>query len=220
MDKIKIRKFVLDKTTKYKVPCIITLSGLPGSGKTTCAKVLSKNLKIFIVSNDFIRILCGNSRENLDKISKKRLNRKVLLLNIRRLLKLFYNRVSVVLDSDANDISKFKKIELLTKIFKYQIIKIKINSNDDKENISRIKNRKNDNNILDSEIIGDNIKPYSFDKQTYYRVKLRKPQLLEDNFFDYILDNNGNLDDYLNNLDKLVEDIQKKLVINRSKVNE
>lgn len=39
------KKYVINKTAKYKTPCLIILSGLPGSGKTVCAKVLSKNLK-------------------------------------------------------------------------------------------------------------------------------------------------------------------------------
>jgi len=130
MSSIK-KKLVLDRTIKYKTPCIITLSGLPGSGKTTCAKVLSRNLKIFIVCNDFVRGYFNCSSQELDEKSRKKVDRKVFLFNIKRLIELFLNRVSIVLDSDINNLAKFKKVELLAKIFRYQIINIKINSIDD-----------------------------------------------------------------------------------------
>ncbi|MBR6690512.1 MAG: AAA family ATPase [Bacilli bacterium] len=206
------KKYIINKTAKYKIPCLITLSGLPGSGKTVCAKVLSKNLKVFIVSNDFIRSSCINDNQKIiDEKTREIQNKKVLLMNAKRLLQLFSNRVSVVLDSDSNDIEKFKKIELLTKFFRYQIIKIKINSVSDSVNLSRIKKRKDeDTRILDSGIIGDKISSFCHSEQTYYDIKSRKPQLLDDNFFDYVLNNDGDLDKYINEINNISEEIISK----------
>lgn len=108
-------------------------------------------------------------------------------------------------------IKKFKKIELLTKIFNYQIIKIKINSVSDSVNLSRIKRRKDeDTRILDSGIIGDKISSFYHSEQTYYDIKSRKPQLLDDNFFDYVLDNDGDLEKYINEINNISEEIISK----------
>ena len=211
MNNTKLNKFVLDKTVKYKIPCVITLSGLPGSGKTTCAKVLSKNLKVFIISNDFIRHKYMDKEKEIDDKERKKVERKILLLNFKRILNLYFNKSSFVLDKDANSIDKFKMFELLNKLFKYQMIKIKINSTDDSKNLDRIKNRLNNNISLNEGVIGDNIDyKHCYSPKTYYEIKSRKPQLLEDDFFDYVITNDGDFETYLSNLEEICEDILVK----------
>jgi len=211
MNNTKVNKFVLDKTVKYKIPCVITLSGLPGSGKTTCAKVLSKNLKVFIISNDFIRHKYMDKEKEIDDKERKKIERKILLLNFKRILNLYFNKSSFVLDKDANSIDKFKMFELLNKLFKYQMIKIKINSTDDSKNLDRIKNRLNNNISLNEGVIGDNIDyKHCYSLKTYYEIKSRKPQLLEDDFFDYVITNDGDFETYLSNLEEICEDILVK----------
>jgi adenylate kinase family enzyme len=211
MNNTKVNKFVLDKTVKYKIPCVITLSGLPGSGKTTCAKVLSKNLKVFIISNDFIRHKYMDKEKEIDDKERKKVEIKILLLKFKRILNLYFNKSSFVLDKDANSIDKFKMFELLNKLFKYQMIKIKINSTDDSKNLDRIKNRLNNNISLNEGVIGDNIDyKHCYSPKTYYEIKSRKPQLLEDDFFDYVITNDGDFETYLSNLEEICEDILVK----------
>ena len=45
----------IKKTTSYDKPFIVTFSGLPECGKTEIARELSKDLKIYLLSNDYVR---------------------------------------------------------------------------------------------------------------------------------------------------------------------
>ena len=74
-----LKEMNFDNVKKYKKPCLITLSGLPGSGKTYVAKELSKNLGIFVLSNDYVRnyfykyesgMSFEQIQKNVDKINK------------------------------------------------------------------------------------------------------------------------------------------------------
>ena len=48
-DFIKEMNAEISKVIKYKNPCVIALSGYPGSGKTEIARTLSKELGIFLL---------------------------------------------------------------------------------------------------------------------------------------------------------------------------
>lgn len=217
MNKIKITfykhildKMDFDKVKLYKKPCVIVISGMPGSGKSTLSRELSKQLEIYLLSQDYIRsYYCINiekysedKRLYIDSLAKK--------CNIQRLIKLLYNRIPFVLDTDINTKKIYDQLKLICMIFRYKLIKIKINSKDE-DNIQRILNRTTGFNCVYENIIGDNVNySTSYTQEDYYDIKKRKVPKLDNVLFDYILDNYGSNIEFLNNIDDIIQDIKIK----------
>lgn len=178
----------IKKVTKYNKPFIITFSGLPECGKTTIARELSKDLGIFLLSNDYIRnYFYQFTREYNEKV-RKEIERKVKKINLYRLKKLLMSRTSFVYDRDFNTEEQYKRLDMIRKFARMNLVKIKVNSTDE-GNLERIKNRDMDYNKIYKGVIGDKVEYLSsFPEDEYYEIKSRKPQMLSDDFFDYVID--------------------------------
>lgn len=214
MDKNFIKDMNIQGIIKYKKPCMIIMSGPAGSGKTTIARNLSKKLKIFLLSTDYVRNYYYLKLQSKEEYSKK-IQYKVKVISYKRLLKLLLHRTSFVFDKDFNLGKDIIIQEKLSKLLGYKLIKIRIDSNDDNINIERIGNRVLDYENKDEEIIGDNVCYSSaYSTNVYYDIKKRKPRKVEDINFDYIISNNGSLEEYDLKIDETIQDIKlRKLVI-------
>lgn len=200
-----------DGVLQYNQPFIVSFSGLPGSGKTEMSRFLSRDLRIFLLSNDYVRnyyytILkqyCKNARINYEMATK--------IMNEQRLLILLANHIPFVFDSGINDISHYRSFENISRIFKYELIKIRINSNDE-DNITRISKRNFDLDEFDDTIIGDGY-AYSFpyDSDEYYRIKKRKSENLNGVNFDYTIDNYGTKEEFDEQAKSISSDISRRM---------
>lgn len=178
----------IKKVTKYNKPFIITFSGLPECGKTTIARELSKDLGIFLLSNDYIRNYFYQFTREYNEEVRKEIERKVKKINLYRLKKLLMSRTSFVYDRDFNTEEQYKRLDMIRKFARMNLVKIKVNSTDE-GNLERIKNRDMDYNKIYKGVIGDKVEYLSsFPEDEYYEIKSRKPQMLSDDFFDYVID--------------------------------
>ena len=178
----------IKKVTKYNKPFIITFSGLPECGKTTIARELSKDLGIFLLSNDYIRNYFYQFTREYNEEVRKEIERKVKKINLYRLKKLLMSRTSFVYDRDFNTEEQYKRLDMIRKFVRMNLVKIKVNSTDE-GNLERIKNRDMDYNKIYKGVIGDKVEYLSsFPEDEYYEIKSRKPQMLSDDFFDYVID--------------------------------
>lgn len=178
----------IKKVTKYNKPFIITFSGLPECGKTTIARELSKDLGIFLLSNDYIRNYFYQFTREYNEEVRKEIERKVKKINLYRLKKLLMSRTSFVYDRDFNTEEQYKRLDMIRKFARMNLVKIKVNSTDE-GNLERIKNRDMDYNKIYKGVIGDKVEYLSsFPEDEYYEIKSRKPQMLLDDFFDYVID--------------------------------
>lgn len=203
MKKNFVREMDIKKAIKYENPTIITLSGLPGSGKTTIARELSKRFGLFVLSNDYIRnYYFVKFADDLEK--KKKIPMLVARINKKRLARLLINRRSFIIDADLNTQERIEKYEKISNLFKYNVIKIKLESKNDEENIKRIESRIMDYNYVDNDVVGDNVHySSSYPKEVYYQIKESKPQMIEPVYFDFIIENNGDLEDLNNQIENM-----------------
>lgn len=198
------------KTVTYQTPPIITLSGLPGSGKTDLACILSSTLEIYLISNDHIRNYLGT---NFSFLTVNDLNNLTRIINTLRLLSLLNHHIPFIIDTDISSLRTIKMLEIIAKRFKYQLIKIRLESYHDYININRIKNRPIDHNKVVEGVIGDNtmLRTY-FDEEDYFTVKERKNLNIPLNLFDYIIFNNDNNPHHFNSqATNIIEDLKRRL---------
>ncbi len=208
--KESIRKIQLHNIEKYQVPCFITMTGQSGAGKTLLAQQLSRELKIFLLSNDYVRtyyLQCQKMK------NRRQIEREVLKINSERLMKLMINRASFVLDRDFNHQRELILSSKLAKICGYIPIHIKINSCDE-DNIRRIQSRKVNYQQKDFTIIGDNTAYSSpFSEEQYFEITKTKPRMIEDFPFDYVLNNEGTEEQFVEKASQIAKEIkQEKLV--------
>lgn len=181
----------ISKVIKYKKPCVIALSGYPGSGKTEIARTLSKDLGIFLLSNDYVRNYYYQFTTDYSEEKRLEIESKVSRINNFRLLMLLGTRTSFVYDRDFNLEHDFEKIERLSKVLRMKLIKVKVNSTDT-HNLEEIKRITMDYNEVYPDVIGDNVEyQSSFDEETYYQIKIRKPHSLPDDFYDFVINNDS-----------------------------
>lgn len=198
----------IQKAKRYKEPFIIMLTGLPGSGKTHLSQELSRQLKIYLLSTDYIRNYFYQSITEHTEDNQIYIEDKVKKIINDKLQILVDNNISFVLDKGLNNLDEYNK-----NIFsKYKKILIKIISEDDNKNIERIQKRKLDFNNKDDTIIGDNLAySSSYSAGTYYRIKENKKVDIPDTFYDIIIENNGSLDEYNIKIKGIIEKIKKQL---------
>ena len=212
-----VKNMKITDVAKFRRPMIITMSGLPGSGKTHFSRELSQQLKIYLLSNDYIRNYYYQNITEKGEEQRLRIEKQVQSINKRRLLKLLLTRTSFVYDRDFNSLQSFETISKYAKLMGYQLIKIRIKSNDC-DNISRISKREINYNKIIEGVIGDNIEySSSYDTETYYAIKHRKPQEINDEFFDYIINNDKTIEEFNEAESKIIEDIKIKAISKRNK---
>ena len=204
-----IKDMNLKDVRKYKKPQMVLLSGYPGTDKTYLAKKLSRKYKFFLLSTDYVRNYFYINKNEVKDESK--IPSKVEKINRLRLLKLLLRRKSFVLDKDVNTLEELGSYIKLSKLFSYDLTIIGLESTDEK-NTKRIEKRVMDYNIQDNSVIGDNVcYSSSYPSWCYYDIKDRKPRFIDDSDLDYKIKNNGSLEDFNMNIDKVLEDYDLKI---------
>lgn len=118
---------------------------------------------------------------------KKKIDQKVHVINRKRLRTLLLSRTSFVYDKDIHKKGELELFRLLSSIFHFYLITIRVQSEDAK-NVERILSRTMDYEKQIPGVIGDSVEYLSpFPESEYEQIKLRKPRLLEDWEFDYEL---------------------------------
>lgn len=181
------------KRARNENKTLVILCGVPGSGKTTTAKFLSQKLNLFVASSDYIRNYYKKSYNSEDA-----LNKKVASECKKRLATLLLSGTSFVIDMDFDNKSRIERYENIGELLGYNIIKIKLDSKSNEENIARISKRITDFNSVDPSIIGDNCE-YSnnLTEEFYYDKISKRTKFIDNEWFDFVIDNNRDIS-YLN----------------------
>ena len=204
----------ISKVIKYKEPCVIALSGYPGSGKTEIARTLSKDLEIFLLSNDYVRNYYYQFTTDYSEEKRLEIESKVSRINNFRLLMLLGTRTSFVYDRDFNSEHDFDKFERLSKVLRMKLIKVKVNSTD-AHNLDEIKRTVMNYDKIYSGVIGDNVEYQSFfDEEIYYQIKMRKPHSLPDDFYDFVI-NNDSSDHFEEQVKIMVKSLNQDYLVRR-----
>lgn len=201
----------LEKTHKYDNPHMIVFSGLPGSGKTRMSKKLSQKLEIFLLSNDYIR------NYYQQRISSKKLVEYIVkIVNLERMTQIIMTKNSFILDASISKQSKLKELEFFSQFIQYDLIKIRIHSNDNQQNIERVMTRKTNLTNIDKTIFGDNME-YSktYTEEEYWRILANKQIEIDDRYFDYCITNDGTLNEFDQKIESVITDIQNKRLIRK-----
>lgn len=204
-----VKEMDIKKVNKYKKPMMILMSGLPGSGKSSFARQTSNELGIYLISNDYVRNYYYQFLEDETEEVRQEIQSKVFNINNKRIAKLLLSRTSFILDADVNSFKMINKYKTITKLLNYKLVKIRLYSNDDQDNIKRISNKKQDFNYVYDGVIGDNVsysRPYP--EPTYYEIKARKPNNIPDIEYDYIIENKGTIEEFKSNTDKVLQKIK------------
>lgn len=210
-EKSFIGEMDLDSVKQYKEPFAVIMSGLPGSGKTHMARTMSKELKIFLLSNDLIRNYYYEKLRNYSEEIRKAVQRGTISQNNRREFILLMRKISFVMDRDFNDLKDIKITEGMCLFRNMQTYKILINSPNHEENLRRIANRHYDLDYVIPGVVGDNVAYGArYGEQGYYNAIKRKPRNIDGIKFDYVIDNIGSIEQFDVQIGEVVEDIKNK----------
>lgn len=203
MERDFVSEMNFENVNNYNKPFVITFISMPGSGKTDIARTLSQELKVFLLSNDYIRNYYYQLTKDYSEEKRLEIQDKVDNINKERLNKLISNKISFVYDKCFNNEDDYNKLyDILGD--NYNVIKIKINS-DDVDNIDRIKDTVMDYNKVYEGVIGDNVEYLSsYPEDVYYQIKERIPVLLKDFYADYLINDKNDEQLIIN---KIKEDI-------------
>lgn len=181
------------KRARNENKILVILCGVPGSGKTTTAKFLSQKFNLFVASSDYIRNYYKKSYNSEDS-----LNKKVASECKKRLATLLLSGTSFVIDMDFDNKSRIERYENIGELLGYNIIKIKLDSKSNEENIARISKRITNFNSVNPSIIGDNCE-YSnnISEEFYYDKISKRSKFIDNEWFDFVIDNNRDIS-YLN----------------------
>ena len=181
------------KRARNENKILVILCGVPGSGKTTTAKFLSQKFNLFVASSDYIRNYYKKSYNSEDS-----LNKKVASECKKRLATLLLSGISFVIDMDFDNKSRIERYENIGELLGYNIIKIKLDSKSNEENIARISKRITNFNSVNPSIIGDNCE-YSnnISEEFYYDKISKRSKFIDNEWFDFVIDNNRDIS-YLN----------------------
>ena len=181
------------KRARNENKILVILCGVPGSGKTTTAKFLSQKFNLFVASSDYIRNYYKKSYNSDDS-----LNKKVASECKKRLATLLLSGTSFVIDMDFDNKSRIERYENIGELLGYNIIKIKLDSKSNEENIARISKRITNFNSVNPSIIGDNCE-YSnnISEEFYYDKISKRSKFIDNEWFYFVIDNNRDIS-YLN----------------------
>ena len=99
---------------------------------------------------------------------------------------------------DFDNKSRIERYENIGELLGYNIIKIKLDSKSNEENIARISKRITNFNSVNPSIIGDNCE-YSnnISEEFYYDKISKRSKFIDNEWFDFVIDNNRDIS-YLN----------------------
>lgn len=189
----------------YSQPFMIMISGYSGSGKSHVARVLSKELSLYIVSGDNIRQRLYQD-ETYSHVFKdiQAITNEVCDKEIEKLLQ---NHISIVLDRSVSSMETREKL----KEYGMPFYHIEITS-DDEQNIERIIKRNDEDKSVVHEGYGDTGSYSGMDsREEYMEIKERKVYDIPSELFDYHIDGTVSLEEELEQAKKIAQDIASKL---------
>ncbi|MBO5477714.1 MAG: AAA family ATPase [Clostridia bacterium] len=188
---------------KYDTPFIVAMSGHCGSGKSHIAKILSKELKLYIVGGDSVRRKIRKEPTWLQEVTNiDALANEICYLEIEKLLK---ENVSIVVDKSTSSTKDLENLE------RYNVPVILINLISSHElNKKRITQRSN-TEIIDIPSYGD-IDSISgvVTEELYNQVLGRKIYNIPLDRFDYTIDARVSLKEELEEVEKIAKEIAQK----------
>lgn len=175
------------RVKEYIPPIAILITADAGAGKFELARKLSRELSIYLLSNDYIRNYYYQLAEDTSEKTRLDIQNKVSGVNNERLKFLISHRISFVYDHNVNNIDCYEEIHKKLHNNSFKKFKIRIHS-DDNYNIKMIHDRKMDYERKDESVIGDNVFYVSnFSEEVYWQIKQRKEITLDDSWFDYVI---------------------------------
>ena len=190
----EVKEVIKGNDLKVSTPFIIALSGLPGSGKTTTAETLSKRTNAYLLSSNYVRNnLYEQEKDKSSEKVRKKIQRKTAIIQFLRMIKLMIKKIPVIIDADMNTTKRYKFLKLISKIFAFKFLTIRIESPNLDTNYQRISKRTMDLRKVNSNIIGDNTAcSNNYSKEVFNQIIERKPQNIQNIPFDYTIKNDSN----------------------------
>lgn len=172
------------RVKEYIPPIAILITANRGAGKFELARKLSRELSIYLLSNDYVRNYYYQEVADADDST---LQKKVAEINDERLAFLISHRISFVYDHNIHNMDCYEEVHKKLHNNSFKVFKIRIHSNDN-YNIKAIRDRKMDYDKKDLSVIGDYVY-YSrgYSKDLYWKIKQDKKITIEDDWFDYVI---------------------------------
>ncbi len=191
----------------YNPSFLVTITAYDGKRKLDFARLASSKLKIFLLSNDYVRNYYLSKGFPSSKVEELVRN-----INKQRLKLLKDNKISVVFDANFNNEESYERVLGDG----YQVIKVKIETND-VDNVREITKRNYEPSKVIKGVIGDKYQyESSYDENTYYEIKRRKQINLPDECFDYVIKDYETEEEFNNKAVLVIGDIEKRF---NNKVN-
>lgn len=204
-------KSEVERVKQYPEPFVILFSAYPGSLKFEFARELSKKLSIFLLSNDYVRNYFYQFSKEFSEDVRLEIEDKVMNINNERLKYLLSHGISFVYDQNVNNFPCFQRIEEKLLKHSYQIIKIRIHS-EDSLNIHTIGQRKMDYSNREFSVIGDNVfYVSSYPREVYFEIKKRKEIVFDDTWFDFVVRRGEDDKQFIKDMMFVIEQIKKRV---------
>lgn len=192
------------RVKEYIPPIAILITANAGAGKFELARKLSRELSIYLLSNDYVRNYFYKIPEDLENDEIKH---KVEEVNDERLLFLISHRISFVYDHNIHNMDRYEEVHKKLHNQGFKVFKIRIRSNDN-YNIKAIRERKMDYDKKDLSVIGDYVYyARSYSEDTYWKLKQEKKITLEDDWFDYVIRRDDDEDKFNHDISEVAEKI-------------
>ena len=192
------------RVKEYIPPIAILITANAGAGKFELARKLSRELSIYLLSNDYVRNYFYKTPEDLENDEIKH---KVEEVNDERLSFLISHRISFVYDHNIHNMDCYDEVHKKLHNQGFKVFKIRIRSNDN-YNIKAIRERKMDYDKKDLSVIGDYVYyARSYSEDTYWKLKQEKKITLEDDWFDYVIRRDDDEDKFNHDISEVAEKI-------------
>lgn len=192
------------RVKEYIPPIAILITANAGAGKFELARKLSRELSIYLLSNDYVRNYFYKTPEDLENDEIKH---KVEEVNDERLSFLISHRISFVYDHNIHNMDCYEEVHKKLHNQGFKVFKIRIRSNDN-YNIKAIRERKMDYDKKDLSVIGDYVYyARSYSEDTYWKLKQEKKITLEDDWFDYVIRRDDDEDKFNHDISEVAEKI-------------
>ena len=193
------------RVKEYIPPIAILITANRGAGKFELARKLSRELSIYLLSNDYVRNYYYQEVADADDST---LQKKVAEINDERLAFLISHRISFVYDHNIHNMDCYEEIHKKLHNNSFKIFKIRIHS-DDNYNIKAIRERKMDYDKKDKAVIGDNaFYASSFSEEVYWQIKKIKNITLNDDWFDFVINRTDDEEKFKEDMHDVVEKIR------------
>ena len=199
----------VSRVKEYIPPIAILITADAGAGKFELARKLSKDLSIYLISNDYVRNYFYQLAENTSEDTRLDIQDMVQEINENRSKYLISHRISFVFDQNVHNIECYEKTNKKLYNTPFRQFKIRIHS-DDQYNIKVIHDRVMDYDRKEDNVIGDNVfYASSFSEEVYWQIKKRKEITLDDGWFDFVINRTDDNEKFEKDMDDVVKKIKK-----------